>query len=112
MRQSQADTLFCCDKSIWNIYRTFPCKKNKLTDSDFLGEFPDFLEHCFVTSVGSTFIFSDFNFHFDNKCRTSTQEINQMLDAFELCQHITEPKYIKGNILDVVISKKKMIVFC
>ena len=29
-----------------------------------------------------------------------------MLDTFELCQHITEPTHVKGNILDVVIFKK------
>ena len=32
-------------------------------------------------------------------------------DAFELCQHITEPTHVKGNILDVVISKKRLLYF-
>ena len=89
---------------LWNIYRTFPSKKNELKDEDFFSEFSNLLEQI-NTSTCVSVIFGDLNFHFNKPSLFSTRKINDMLDTFNLVQSVSEPTHSLGNTLDVVIHR-------
>ena len=94
-----------CTLHLWNIYRTFPSRKNKLKDNDFLQEFPDLLSLSNQNS-GATIFFGDINFHFDQKELSNTSEMLEILDTFDLSQAVLEPTQKKGHVLDWVIFRR------
>ena len=89
-----------------SIYRTFPSRKNKLTDKMFFedGEFPDFLEY-FNALPGSSIILGDVNFHFDTPNKTYEAKIIDLLNDFGFSQSVNEPTHSKGHILDWVMFR-------
>ena len=91
---------------LWNVYRTCPSKKNKLTDHDFFREFPELLELSNLHPSCTTVIFGDLNFHFNKPNHSSTMKMNQILDMFDLSQSVTQPTHNHGNILDCVIFRQ------
>ena len=91
--------------NLWNVYRTFPSKKNKLRDDDFYTEFSDLLEHVNSTTCASV-IFGDLNFHFNKPSLPSTCKIVDILDTFDLTQSVSSPTHRLGNTLDVVIHRE------
>ena len=89
----------------WNIYRTYPSVKNKLTDSIFLQEFPELLDICNSTNSSSVIV-GDFNFHFDDLNRTTTNKMIDMLNSFNLTQSVNKPTHSRGHILDWVVHRR------
>jgi hypothetical protein len=87
-----------------NIYRTFPSKKNKLTDAIFHREFPDLLDH-FNTVSGNLVIVGDMNFHYDQSHLPSTAKMMDLLHSFSLNQPIDQPTHSKGHIIDWVLHR-------
>ena len=88
------------------IYRTFPSKKNKLTDKMFFeeGEFPDFLDY-FNILPGSSVILGDINFHYDQPSKTYEAKMIDILGDFGYSQSVLEPTHKKGHILDWVMHR-------
>ena len=90
---------------LYNIYRTFPSKKNRLNDNDFHTEFTEFL-NCTNEDINSDMVIvGDFNFHFDDPSNSNTQKMNDLLDMFELTQSVNGPTQRHGHTLDWVISR-------
>ena len=64
----------------------------------FLDEFRLFLHTIFPNTI----ILGDFNF----PNPPSTRSLNNLLNSFDLIQHVTFPTHVQGNILDLIISPK------
>ena len=87
------------------IYRPPPSINNELTVNMFLNDFSDLLEQT-VVSCGKLLITGDFNFHVDVATNTSASRFLDLLDTFDLQQHITEPTHKDGHTLDLIITRK------
>ena len=92
--------------NVFCLYRPPPSKKNKLTDSLFVEEFPDFLEYA-NSLKGSLLIVGDFNFHFDNPTQLYTAKILDIICSFDLCQSVSEPTHARGHIVDWVVYREE-----
>jgi endonuclease/exonuclease/phosphatase (EEP) superfamily protein YafD len=90
--------------NVFCLYRPPPNKKNKLTDVMFLEEFSGFLEYANELN-GSLLIVGDFNYHFDVPSGTYTSKIIDMLNMFDLSQHVAGPTHVRGHTVDWVLSR-------
>ena len=55
---------------------------------------------------GVLMITGDFNFHVDNKSNSSCINFLQLLESFNLTQHVCEPTHPSGHTLDLIITTK------
>ena len=90
--------------NVFNIYRTCPSAKNKLTPKLFFDEFADFLDYI-NTLKGSSLILGDMNIHFDNQSHPVTMQALEMLDIFSFDQFVKDTTHQKGHILDWVLAR-------
>ncbi|EDO35900.1 predicted protein, partial [Nematostella vectensis] len=86
------------------VYRTPPSKKNRFTVSKFLDEFSSFLENV-ATTIYPLIIAGDFNFHLDNSNDRSAARFQELMDTFNLSQHVQQPTHKNGHTLDLVITR-------
>ncbi len=86
------------------IYRPPPSTKNKLTADQFFREFGTLLEEVTI-SPGKLLIMGDFNFHLDDVNNTQARKLCNMLELFNLTQHVREGTHNSGHILDLVITR-------
>ena len=91
--------------TFWNIYRTFPSKRNHLTDNDFHDEFPELLNLCNEISNSDLLIVGDFNYHFDNSSDRNTQKMKDLFEMYGLKQSVIGPTQKSGHTLDWIISR-------
>lgn len=47
----------------------------------------------------------DFNFHLDDPSDADARKVMELLDMFDLLQHITTPTHVSGHILGLIISQ-------
>ena len=81
------------------LYRPPPSRKNKLTDSLFLEQFPNLLDY--GNSIGGNLIIlGDFNFHFDCPSKPNTSKLLDSINVFNLKQSVNQPTHKLGHILD------------
>jgi exonuclease III len=87
------------------IYRPEPTCTNKYTLSEFFDEFTELvsLYHCRDQEL---LIVGDFNFHFNKPNQPNVKKFHDILDMFQLTQHINTPTHKAGNILDLVITRE------
>ena len=71
----------------------------------FLEELSDLLDK-YALSKDSLTIAGDLNLHMESNCPYAKQ-LSELLDVYNLKQHILEPTHIKGNILDLVITENR-----
>jgi exonuclease III len=86
------------------LYRPPPNTKNKLTTTQFFEEFSEFLQER-VTSSGDLLMVGDLNFHLDKKDESTTRNFTDLLDSFNIKQHVDEPTHMSGHALDVIMSR-------
>jgi len=86
------------------LYRIPPSVKNGLLSSTFFSEFSDFLEELAISS-GQLIIVGDLNIHWDNPSNTDTIKLCNLIDSFDLKQHINEPTHSHGHILDMLFTR-------
>ena len=73
----------------------------------FLEEFTALLEY--LNGNSDPFIIAgDINIHLDNKDNTYTKQFNELLEMFNLIQHIDFPTHSCGHMIDVIISRKEL----
>ena len=90
--------------NFFNIYRTCPSSKNKLTAAMFFTEFSEMME--FINTLkGQTLILGDMNFHYDNLTHPHTIQAIDLLDTFCFTQLVKETTHQKGHILDWVMVR-------
>ena len=87
------------------IYRPEPSKKNQYTMTEFYDEFHKFLAH-YHTYNNEVIITGDFNFHMNKPSDNKVIKFNNILEMFDLVQHITSSTHRDGNTLDLVITHK------
>ena len=76
----------------------------KLSLSKFLDEFSSLLEEYAISST-PVIITGDLNIPWDKITDTYTQQLRELLLAFNLHQHISEATHSKGHILDYIITR-------
>ncbi|KAM3583200.1 uncharacterized protein V6R79_009203 [Siganus canaliculatus] len=80
------------------IYRPPPKPK-----TFFFQEFQDLLT-ALCASTSNLVILGDINIHLNNPSCPSASDFLQLLDCFNLTQHVHDPTHLKGNTLDLVIT--------
>jgi hypothetical protein len=98
------------------VYRPPPSTKNKYTFTMFMDDFPNLLEDVIILP-GKLILTGDFNIHMDDVDDSETKRFSELLDSFDLCQHINVPTFPAGKkeenwsnekkrrILDLLITK-------
>lgn len=86
------------------VYRPEPSLKNPYTMSQFYDEFTELVSH-FVSDKRELLITGDFNFHMNCPRSGNTVKFNDVLQMFDLIQHVKGPTHIAGNTLDLVITR-------
>ena len=71
--------------------------------SKFIEEFSSLLETIAIYS-STIVITGDFNLHLDDSDAPHVTNFIQLLDAFNLRQHVREPTHVGGHTLDLVIT--------
>ena len=77
---------------------------NSFTVGLFLDEFSSFLEGL-VLAPSALLIAGDFNFHVDDQEDDDTRRFLQVLELFDLTQHVSHSNYKYGNTLDLIITR-------
>ena len=72
----------------------------------FLNEFSTRLESL-ITQPSELLVVGDFNFHVDETNDLEARRYINMLNSFDLIQHVDEPTHINGHILDHVITRNE-----
>ena len=70
----------------------------------FLNEFRQFLESL-VTTPEPLLICGDFNFHLDEPEDRPAQRFSDLLDIFNLVQHVKGETHRNGHTLDLIITR-------
>ena len=89
---------------VCTIYRIPPSKENKLSKSSFLGEFNSFLEKISI-SKERILLLGDFNIHWDDKSNSETANFRNLVDSFNLQQHVEFQTHELGHTLDLILSR-------
>ena len=69
----------------------------------FMEEFTSLLE-VYATRHGSLIVAGDFNIHVDNKSDLTTKKFLNLVDSFNLQQHVQQPTHSAGHTLDLILS--------
>ena len=79
----------------------------------FLEEFSSFLEGL-VSTTSALLVAGDFNFHIDEPNDCDARRFLQVLESFDLIQHVSEATHKKGHILDLIITRahEKLVGRC
>ena len=86
------------------IYRPPPSKENNLKVSMFKDDFQCFLEQQ-LAKPGILLIAGDFNFHMEDAQDYDASHFKNMLESFDLMQHVREPTHKSGHLLDLIITR-------
>lgn len=90
--------------SIFVIYKPPPSNRNNFTNNMFFEEFSIFLEQ-FSTISDSFLLVGDFNFHVEDNSNAAAPQFLNILECFNLTQHVKQPTYQDRHILDLVITR-------
>ena len=85
-------------------YRPPPSSSNQSIVVLFFNKFPILLESL-ATASGSLLIAGDCNFHVNDVRDTTATRFLQLIESFNLKQHVCEPTHRIGYILDLLITK-------
>ena len=91
------------------IYRPQSSNKNKYSMEEFHNEFTDILVRYHLIKH-EVIILGDFNFHVNKHDDKDAKEFIEILENFNLIQHIVGPTHREGNTLDLLITRKKSLV--
>lgn len=88
------------------VYRLHPkYKKNGINSNSFFDEFTELLSK-HILLPGKLLLLGDFNIHWNKPTDSCTLKLRDILDSFQLRQHVCEPTHTSGNTLDLVISRQ------
>ena len=88
------------------IYRPPYSERHPVTTNVFLTEFPDYLESLLLCKE-RLLITGDFNIHVDDCSNPDTQKFLDLLDSFDLQQHVKQPTHRDGHLLHA--SRKHLL---
>ena len=93
------------------IYRPPPSSTNGFTVNLFFDEFSSLLE-LLVSSSGKLLITGDFNIHVNDTSAATALKFLDLLDSFNLIQHISMPTHKNSNTLDLIITRSDEETVC
>ena len=88
------------------IYRSESAPYHRYTMSTFFKEFSELLAH-YNHKNNEVIITGDFNIHVNKPNNPDTSKFLNILDTFNLVQHIQEPTHEHGNTLDLLITRRE-----
>ena len=91
------------------IYRPPYSQSNPVNLSTFLRSFREYLSSI-IHLKHKLLIAGDFNIHIENKNDIYTNEFLEILDSFDLVNHIFIPTHAAGHTLDLLLTKKSDII--
>ena len=86
------------------VYQPGSSNGNRLSTDFFLNEFGILLEQ-YTTDLSKLLIVGDFNFHVDDKNSKSASDFLELLELFNLKQHVCVPTHQAGHTLDLLITR-------
>ena len=86
------------------VYRARYSQAHPVSSSVFFEEFPSLLESI-VMCTEVLVISGDFDFHLDDPSDNAGKTITDLLETFDLSQHVTTPTHSSGHILDLLILR-------
>lgn len=78
---------------------------NNMSYSLFFDEFSRLLEHVLSEPSASLMIAGDLNFHMENSHNAHTKQFFEILETFELKQHVCSATHASGHTLDLLITR-------
>ena len=90
------------------VYRPPQSKINKNTKVQFIEEFGDFVEKLSACS-GRLLLCGDFNINWMDKENSCVKKLLNLLETYNLVQHITEPTHRSQHLLDYIISDAELV---
>ena len=78
---------------------------NKTSCTLFFEEFARLLEHVLSESSASPMIAGDLNFHMENSSNALTRQFIEILETFDLKQHVFSATHASGHTLDLLITR-------
>ena len=90
------------------IYRPPQSTLNKMSKSQFIDEFSEYLE-VLAASSGRLLICGDFNINWADSNDNICKKLFNILEAFNLQQHIKNSTHKSGHLLDYIISDGRLI---
>ena len=72
----------------------------------FLEDFASLLEQL-VPISGNLLFVGDFNFNFDDSNNTDATKLHNLLESFNLKQHVATPTHSRGHTLDLIITRSE-----
>ncbi len=89
------------------IYRPEPDPKNPAyTMAEFYEEFTSLVAH-YMTYKEEVIFCGDYNFHVNKPEDIKANKFIEILDTFELVQHVKESTHREGNTLNLIITKRE-----
>ena len=95
--------------NICALYRAPYSQKNKITNSKFLNDLPNYLDMCNALP-GAILVLGDFNIHADNSDDASTRKLNDIVGMFGFEQSVNEATHEEGHTVDLVLSRNSDLV--
>jgi len=90
--------------SVVTIYRPGSTAKNRYSMNDFYSELTQVFGH-YSTYRNEVIIIGDFNLHINKSMDVNARRFQELLQLFDLHQHVSEPTHRDGNTLDLVITR-------
>ncbi len=87
------------------VYRPESSDIHKYTMSTFSVSLKIYLLH-YILTKDELLIIGDFNFHMNKPDKPNVKRMIEIVDIFDLIQHVTNPTHKFGNILELIITKK------
>ena len=82
------------------------CRPPSLQIKAFLEDFASLLEQLGPISA-NLLIVSDFNFHLDDSNNADATKLHNLLESFNLKQHVATPTHSRGHTLDLIITRSE-----
>ena len=90
------------------VYRSPTVKTNGPTITNFLEEFPKFLEDILLLRKYIVII-GDFNIHIENKECNHARLFKDILDSTNLTQSVSQPTHCSGHTLDLILTRPDQV---
>ncbi len=92
------------DIRILVMYRPPLRGQNSSIENNFFNDFSTLAEQL-ATAPGSLAIVGDLNLHMDDSCNANAKKFHDILESFNLKQHVSLPTHNRGHILDLIITR-------
>ena len=97
------DQTLTCGSSLLHIIIIYRPPNTRF--SDFIHDFSTLLESACV-SKGRLLLLGDFNIHVDNESDANAQHFKEVLDLFNMKQHVNEKTHKHSHTLDLLITRE------